>query len=195
MKLRKFMVASAAFIMILGLLVVVPVNAEVTFDSWVGQWQKGAVKEKGVIADDSGTEQEVEKLPTYGFVQSWDQGTMTFTSLLFQNIDGTWTGPVPYVVQVLNDNPLNYVSYALLPPGGPFPEIEILALIINATGKEDKNGALTKIKVRTVGGCVIYNLGLGPDGPIYFAANESLNMKGVPADKVPQEVKDLLPPP
>jgi hypothetical protein len=189
MKLRKFMVANAAFVMILGLLVVVPVHAQVGFVDWQGMWLKGAVKEKGVNVVDSGTETEVEKLPTYGFVQDWDDNNKQFTSwLIQQDTTGDWMDAMPFIVQVINGNPLDYVSYAFIPPAVPpiAPPIEILALIINATGKESKG--VLKGKVRTVGGCVLYNFG----GGSYFAANESLNMKMVPAEKVPQDVKDKL---
>jgi len=178
------MVGSAVLIMVLGLLFVAPVHAEVTFDSWVGQWFKGTVTDKGVIVGDLGTGKVVEKVSTYGYVYSWDGGKMQYTFLLiqFDANSGTWMDAVPYVAQVVGGTPLNYVSYGLIPPG-TVPEIEIFALIINVTAKE-KKGVLTNPKVNTVGGCVIYNL----DGGLHFAANESLNFKSVPVEKVPIEV-------
>ena len=184
MKLRKSMVASAAVAMVLGLLVVVPVQAQqVTLDSWVGKWLKGGEKNKGVLVDDSGTSKAVEKLPTYGFVQCYAAGQ--YTSTLVQQQNGTWN-TVQFFAQVLgvDPNPLDYVAYALV-PSGFVPELEALLVVLSVTGKE-KGGELTKGKVRTVGGSVIYNTGAGS----YFAAQETLKMKTIPEDKVPQEVKD-----
>ena len=186
MKMRKFMIASTAFIMILGLLVVVPVQAQVTFDSWVCKWFKGGEKNKGVLVDPNGTLKAVEKLPVYATVQSWDQGSKTFTSILIQQEDGAWM-PIPFVALVLNDNPLDYVSYALLSPGGdPSGMIEALLVTLSVQGKA-KGNDLVKGKVQTVGGSVIYN-DLDNLGLNYFVTSESLKMKMIPFDKVPDDV-------
>jgi len=185
------MVASIDFITILGFFVVVPVHAQVLFGDWVGIWFKGSVKEKGLMVDEFGTDKAVDKIPTYGYVQSWDEVNQQFTSLLIQFDDdsNTWMDAVPYVVTVVNGTPLDYVAYGFIPPG-TLPEIEIFALIMSAKGKE-KAGVITKGSVKTVGGCIIYNLGDG----INFSANESLQMKLIKEEKVPQEVYEKVFPP
>jgi hypothetical protein len=192
MKMRKTLFVTAAVTMILGFLVVVPVHAQVTFDSWVGQWYKGAIMDKGVIVDDLGTYRVVQKVPTYGYVQCWDGATSTYTSWLiqFDTESGTWMDAIPYTVQVIGGTPLDYVSYGFIPPG-TLPEIEIFALILSVKGKE-KAGVLRNFKASSVGGCVIYNLGAGPNGTMYFPANESIKMRGISADKVPEEVQQKI---
>jgi len=181
MKMKKFMVASAAFIMILGLLVVVPVQAQVTFDSWVGKWFKGTEKNKGLLVNDSGTLKAVEKLPSYATVKCYDDSTDTFLTTMIQLQNGNWV-PTQFVAQVLNNNPLDYVSYALV-PSGIVPEIEALLVVLSITGTA-KDGNLVKGKVQTVGGAVIYNV---PGSYPQFATSESLKFKMTPQDKVPDD--------
>jgi hypothetical protein len=188
MKMRKTLVATALFPIILGFLVVAPVYAEVTFESWVGQWFKGSIKDKGVMVDDLGTEKAVDKIPTYGYVESWDGVSYNSVIIQFDDETGTWMDPVPYLVKVIGGTPLDYVSYGFIPPGFA-PGVELFALILHCKGKE-KNDELKSFSAKSVGGCVIYDLNL--DGSMYFAANEALKFKGVPADKVPDEVKAKL---
>jgi hypothetical protein len=98
--------------------------------------------------------------------------------------------PVPYIVKVIGGTPLDYVSYGLITPeeadSNELP-IEMFALIINIKGKE-KNGEIKSGKVTTIGGGVIYDLGANN----YFAAGESLKMKTIPAEKVPDEVVEAV---
>ena len=186
MKMRKLLVVSAALIMILGLVVVVPVHAQVTLDSWVGKWFKGAEKNKGLLVNNSGTLKSVEKLSSYATVKCWDDNTGEILATMIQLQNGNWE-PIQFLAKVLGGvdaNPLDYVSYALVPPGF-FPDIEALLVVLSATGKE-KGGELVGGKVQTVGGSVIYN---NIDGSYpQFATSESLKMKMIPDGKVPPEV-------
>jgi len=187
MKLGKFVLASAAVAMVLGLLVVVPVHAA-DFTDWECKWFKGGEKNKGVLlTDDPGVVKVAERIDTYAFVQSYVAGPPgVFTSWLVQ---GNQT-PM-FMAQVLGDNPdpLDYVSYALVDPTMMVPGVEALLVSIRVQGKE-KNGELTKGKVQTVGGSVIYS---DPEpGVQYFVAQQVLKMKMVPQDKVPEAVKATL---
>lgn len=188
MKTINTLVATAVFTMILGFLVVVPVHAQVDFDSWEDKWFKGTAMDKGFIVDDTGTSKSSQKIPTYVYVQCWDGGQEIFTAWLVQKDahSGAWMGAVPYVVQVINGTPLDFVVYGFIPPG-TIPEIELFALIISFMGKE-KDGVLKSAKVKSVGGCVIYNLG----GGMHFSANESFKVKWVSANKVPDEVQEKI---
>jgi len=183
MRLRKFMLASAALIMVLGLLVVVPVHAQVTFDDWKGVWFQGAIKEKGLISNTSGTQKATDQIPAYIFVQCWNEGPMTLDSVLIQQLMGAWE-VFPYIGQVLNDNPLDYVVYSLLNPGDdPSGMTETLLVVLSIKGKE-KNGELAKGQVKSVSGAIVYNL---PDGS-NLSSQESVKMKMIPQDKVPPDV-------
>ena len=188
LKIIKILVASTVFTMILGFFVVAPVHAQVDFDAWVGQWLAGAVIDSGVIVDDLGTSRNVQRDRTYSYVQCWDEGEGIYTSWLIQFDDesGTWRDAVPYTVYVVNGTPLDYVGYGFIPPG-EIPEIELFALIMHARGWE-RAGVLTYTMVNSLGGCTIYNLGDG----MYFPANESLRLRGVPTNRVPDEVLDKI---
>lgn len=186
--MKKLMAVSVGLIMTIVFILVAPVYAQVEFDDWVGQWYKGTVKDKGLFVDDTGTEKESDKLPSYAYVEEWDETTQTFSALLIQSEDDgdTWNDPVPYSITVIGGTPLDYVGYGLIPPGAA-EGIELFAIILNIKGKE-KNGELKGGKAKSVGGCVVYDF---LDGT-YFSAGESLSMKVVPEDKVPNEVKEAL---
>jgi hypothetical protein len=186
--MKKLMAVSVGLIMTIVFILVAPVYAQVEFDDWVGQWYKGTVKDKGLFVDDTGTEKESEKLPSYAYVVEWDETTQTFSALLIQSEDDgdTWNDPVPYSITVIGGTPLDYVGYGLIPPGAA-EGIELFAIILNIKGKE-KNGELKGGKAKSVGGCVVYDF---LDGT-YFSAGESLSMKVVPEDKVPDEVKEAI---
>jgi hypothetical protein len=186
----KFYAISAFLAMFFVIILVAPCYAEITFEDWVGQWYKGNIKDKGLVVNPTGTGKLSEKLLTYGYVEDWNPVDKTYRSILIQSDDGgeTWMDPVPYVVKVISGTPLDYVSYALIGPGVA-PEVEMLAVILNVKGKE-KNGFIKNANIKSVGGCVIYDLG---GGSAYFAAEESLKMKVIPESKVPDEVKNKLP--
>jgi hypothetical protein len=182
----------AVISVLLVLFLIAPCYAQVEFEDWVGQWYKGTIIDKGLVANDTGTGKLQEKLLTYAYVVSWDPGSQTYTSVLVQSDDkgDTWMDPVPYIVKVIGGTPLDYVSYGLITPeeadSNELP-IEMFALIINIKGKE-KNGEIKSGKVTTIGGGVIYDLGASN----YFAAGESLKMKTIPAEKVPDEVVEAV---
>ncbi len=181
--------------MALAMIFVAPVQAQVGFDDWLGQWLKGNVTDKGFLVDSTGTYKLSTKTATYAYVQCLDEssGVKIYTAWLvqFDSQSRTWRDAVPYVFQVLNGTPLNYISYGFIPPETA-PGVQLLAAILNIQGKE-KNGALTQIKAKSVGACVVYDLG----GGVYSAADEVIDMKGISADKVPVEVQAkilVLPP-
>ena len=171
-------------------------SPEPNFDAWVGQWFKGTIQDKGLMVDDLGTDKAVEKVPAYGYVADWDDQTKEYTSLVthFDDDTGTWSNPATaYIATLVGGTPLDYITYGFVPPGVA-DGIELVALILHFTGKE-KNDVLTKAKGKTVGGCVIYSLGDGPSGAMYFSANEVINFNQVPDDKVPDDVKNIILPP
>ena len=115
MKMRKSIVVSASFIIVLGFLLTVPVHAQVDFDSWVGLWLKGTSKDKGLMVDDLGTDKAADKIPTYAYVLNLDLATSTFTALLiqFDSESGTWMDAVPYTATVVGENPNNPLDYVV----------------------------------------------------------------------------------
>jgi hypothetical protein len=182
MKMQKGLVGCAGFVMVLVLLVAVPAHGQVSWESWVGQWFQGTIMDKGVMVNESWTDQATDKANAYGYVSSLDGDEYTF--LLFKLNPDTrdWIGPIPYVAKVVGGTPLNYVTYGFIPPGpGREAGIELFALIMNITGKE-KKGELTSPSATAIAGCVIY---INPAGG-YFAANETLTFKS--AKKVPDEL-------
>lgn len=201
MKMRKALVATALFSLILGFFVVAPVNAQ-DFEDWLGQWVKGSFKDKGFIVDNSAAENKpeknVDKISMYGYIQDWVEEEDTFTALVWQEnvdpeVEGDWIGPIDYSITVLgeNPNPLDYIGYGVIPAPGVVDGVELFALIVHVTAKwkgEGEEATLQNVKGRTVGGCVIYDLNPEDDPELpdaYFAANEALNFKGIPSDKVP----------
>jgi hypothetical protein len=173
--------------MALGFLLAMPASAQVDFDDWVGEWFKGPLKQKGLAVAPMETDKAAEKINSYSYVQSWDGGTQIMTVLsIEQDASGTWLPPVPRIVQILNGNALDSVGYSLVPPGAVMG-VELVAAVVSLTGKE-KNGELTKAKIKSLGGCLVYD-----QGASYLASGLDINQKGVAEDKVPQEVKDLIP--
>jgi hypothetical protein len=188
MKIRILIAASACFVIITGFLAVVPGNAQVEFELWEGLWFKGTIKDKGFIGDGSGIDKAVDKIPMYGYIAEWNESAETFTAWLveFDDESGLWIGPLRYTVKVIGGTYLNWVAYGFLAPGEQLG-VELLALILNVKGKE-KNGVITNVTAKSVAGCVIYDLG----SEVYYSANESMSGKGVPVNKVPDEVLSVM---
>jgi hypothetical protein len=174
----------------MGFFLVMPVHAQVTFFSYEDHWVQGSIKDKGFIVDSEGTNKSVEKNPMYGWIYDWDSGRNIFTSLIFEydDVADAWSDAIPYTIQVLgaDPDPLDYTGYASISPEDGVEGITLFALIMRVTAKEDDNLELKKVKGRTVGGCVIYDLG----DDMYFTANETLNFKGIPPDKVVDKVPE-----
>ena len=188
MKTINALVATAIFTMMMSSILVMPVHAQVDFDSWVGHWFSGNVLDRGVLVDDTGTARIADSTNAYGYIQCWDENqSMFYIWLVEYDADtGTYRDAVPYNLQVINGTPLDFVGYGFLPPG-TIPEVEILTVIMSFKGYE-RNGDLIAAQIMSVGGCVIYNLG----GGMYFSASESIRARMFPASRVPDEVQEKL---
>jgi hypothetical protein len=186
MKMRMPIVVSASFIIVLGFLLTVPVHAQVGFVDWETTWFKGSIKDQGFIGDEFGIKKAKDKTRIYGYVQEWNDPFFIAYITEYDDILKSWKPPVPYYINVIAGTPLNFVAYGLVSPDDGVEGIELFAIILNIKGKE-KNEAITKVSFKTVGACVIYNL-----GGEYFSAKETLSGKGVPAGKVPVEVIDVM---
>ena len=188
MKTINALVATAIFTLIISSVLVMPVHAQVDFDSWVGHYFSGNVLDRGVLVDGSGTARIADSTSAYGYIQCWDSNQSIFNIWLveYDADTGTYRDAVPYNLQVLNGTPLDFVGYGFLPPG-TIPEVEILTVILSFRGYE-RFGELIAAQLSTVAGCVIYNIG----GGSYFAASESLRGRMFPVDRVPDEVQEKL---
>ncbi len=204
------MIIKRIFIMVLAFTVVSSfagvgaVKADLEFVSMQGTWWISQKQmDKGYLfifplnnAVEAKAKKYTQKVKGYMYIpiSSWVDGdddtynNIQAFDLVSKNV---WELAGMYNLIVLGGTPIDFAAYGSVDMWSAFR----MVLTMRCTVKEDKKnlGKIKSGKFQTLGSAVQYVIPPPPDDPVgVFVGTRAIKGKYVPADKVPQEVKDLV---